>query len=131
MWYVRIFRLDFLLVSGLPVLSNPPDVLSTTSTQIRVAWDKWISNKTGVGEGLVVQYVLQQIDNITNIWKNVTTVSVSANDPDRFTYDVVNLEPNRGYKYRVQLVIDDSKKPYSSVPGPESTNWISLGPAGS
>lgn len=119
-----------MLVLGLPVLFNPPEILSTTQTQITVAWDQWIFNKTGLGEGFIIQYVLQQLDNITNTWQNVTTVNVTSSAPNKFTYTVVNLKPSTAYKYRVQLIIDDSKKLYPSVPGPESTNWINPGSAG-
>jgi len=66
---------------------------------------------------------LEQLDNVTNSWKDVVNLQDSS-ALMRFTYTVVNLTANTAYKYRIRLVMEDSHKPLPSIPSPESSKWI-------
>jgi len=76
-----------------------------------------------VGVGIVMSDTLEQLDNVTNSWKDVVNLQDSS-ALTKFTYTVVNLTANTAYKFRILLVMDDDHKPLPSVPGPESSGWI-------
>lgn len=114
-WFIYV-----LFLAELPVISEPPTILSVTSSEVILSWPSWYLQQTTL---VIESYAVEKLaDTPSSQWTEVSRLPANKLNTS-YQLTLGGLEPGMLYSFRINIIWLNSNKSTPSKPGP-STQWI-------